>query len=99
MTMTLQRLKQMLKLDGWSNLAKQGWTKLLAWRWDELLLYGLMLSVVVLLLSACAMPSVLPTEPAKNPQPPQLSEPLPLENYSKSAAERIKSWAERLMLM
>lgn len=55
--------------------------------------------VLVLLLTACATPSSTPTESARNPQPPQLSEPLPSESYSKRAAESIKSWAEKLIGM
>lgn len=61
--------------------------------------FGLMLLVLVLLLTACATPSSTPTESARNPQPPQLSEPLPSESYSKRAAESIKSWAEKLIGM
>jgi hypothetical protein len=48
--------------------------------------------VLVLLLSACATPSSTPTEPARNPQPPQLSEPLPSESYLNKAQKLIESW-------
>lgn len=57
-----------------------------------------MLPVLALSLTACA--SKLPTLPAAllpvPPPPPSLSTPLPPVSYSQTAAERIKSWRDRL---
>jgi hypothetical protein len=52
----------------------------------------LTLLVLVLLLVGCATPSTMPTESARNPQPPQLSEPLPSESYLQQAQKLIESW-------
>lgn len=89
-----------IKRQGNSNNRDSGvQTMLLALPQSVRVLLLLMLLGLVLLLAACATPLSTPTEAATNPQAPQLSEPLPQEHYSKSAAERIKSWAERLMGM
>jgi hypothetical protein len=87
-----QWLKQTLTPASWKRSAKAAWTKLQELPWGELLFYGAMLSVLVLALTACAVPSTLPTEPARNPQTPQLSEPLPSESYLQQAQKLIESW-------
>jgi hypothetical protein len=56
------------------------------------LLSLLTLLALVLLLAGCATPSGTPTGPARNPQPPQLSEPLPSESYLQQAQKLIESW-------
>lgn len=64
----------------------------LAWPLPAKLGFGLTLLVLVLLLTACATPSTMPTESAKNPPPPQLSEPLPSASYLQEAQKLIESW-------
>lgn len=59
-----------------------------------------MLPVLALCLTACASrpptpPGALP--PALLPPPPSLGTPLPPVSYSQTAAERIRSWRDRLM--
>ena len=80
-----------------SNTVRTWWTAQGPLLLRETLLYGLMLLALVLLLAGCATPSSPPAEWPKNPQPPQLKEPLPSESYSKRVDANIKSWAERLM--
>lgn len=86
------RRKLTLTLESWRHFANQGWTKLQELPWGELLLYGLMLTGLVLALQGCVGPSTLPTEAARNPQQPQLSEPLPQESYLQQAQKLIESW-------
>ena len=59
-----------------------------------------MLPALALSLTACASrppapPGALP--PALLPPPPSLITPLPPVSYSQTAAERIRSWHDRLM--
>lgn len=59
-----------------------------------------MLPVLALCLTACVSrpptpPGALP--PALLPPPPSLGTPLPPVSYSQTAAERIRSWRDRLM--
>jgi hypothetical protein len=56
------------------------------------LAFALMLIVLLALCAGCATPSAPPTEAARNPQPPQLSEPLPSESYLHKAQKLIESW-------
>lgn len=52
----------------------------------------LTLLVLVTLCAGCATPSAPPSEGARNPQPPQLSEPLPSESYLQQVQKLIESW-------
>lgn len=61
--------------------------------------FVLTLAALALLLTACATPSGTPTEHAKNPPPPQLSEPLPSESYLNKAQRLIESWRNRVIGM
>ena len=59
-------------------------------------LRAVMLTLLVLSLTACATPSAPPVAvcPA-NPPPPALSEPMPRETYSASAQQRIRPGGNR----
>lgn len=54
---------------------------------------------LVLLFVGCATPSTMPTESARNPQAPQLSEPLPQESYLHKAQKLIESWQKSVIGM
>lgn len=60
-----------------------------------------MLPALALCLTACASSPPTPPgallPPAQQPPPPSLSTPLPPVSYSQTAAERIRSWRDRLM--
>ena len=63
---------------------------------DAALIYGALLTAVVLLLSGCHTP---PIKPCERPAPvtmPALSEPLPPVNYSLSVQRNIEAWEKRL---
>jgi len=65
-------------------------------RWDVALIYGALLTAVVLLLSGC---HTLPSKPCERPVQvtmPALSEPLPPVNYSISVQRDIETWEKRL---
>lgn len=64
--------------------------------WDVTLIYVVLLTAVVLLLSGC---HTLPNKPCERPAPvtmPALSEPLPPVNYSISVQRDIETWEKRL---
>jgi hypothetical protein len=58
----------------------------------------LLLTIVVLAASliGCAAPSAPPSQPANNPAPPQISEPIPSESYSSKVESFLRSLRERL---
>lgn len=58
-----------------------------------------MLPALALCLTACASKPPMPPAalPMALPPPPSLSTPLPSVSYSQTAAERIRSWRDRLM--
>lgn len=59
---------------------------------------ALKLTICALFLTGCATKT--PTVPADSlqlPPPPSLSTPLPSEPYSKTAAQRMQSWSQKLM--
>ncbi len=59
---------------------------------------ALKLTICALFLTGCATKT--PTVPADSlqlPPPPSLSTPLPSEPYSKTAAQRMRSWSQKLM--
>jgi len=56
-----------------------------------------MLMALALLLSACTTPPTPPCEVQKPPTPPALSQPMPSESYSVSAARAIEAWRKLLM--
>ncbi len=85
------KLKRTSKVAVLSNVAKIALTKLAGWPWGELLLYGLMTLALGMALSGCATQSV-PSEWPRNPQPPQLSEPIDSESYLSKALKLIESW-------
>ena len=56
--------------------------------------------VTLLSLSLTGCAASCPTLPAESltlPPPPSLSTPLPSEPYSKTAAQRMQSWSQKLM--
>jgi hypothetical protein len=81
-----------LRLEDLRALAKAKWTRLQRSPLFVMLGFVLMLFGLATLLSACGTLSTPPTEPARNPQPPQLSEPLPSESYLQKAQKLIESW-------
>lgn len=87
-----QSLKQTLTRASSKPSVKAARTKLQELPWGELLFYGAMLIVLLIALAGCAVPSTQPTEPARNPRTPQLSEPLPSESYLHKAQKLIESW-------
>jgi hypothetical protein len=92
----LPPLKQTSRLSRLLNAASVMWTWLRLLQPPVKLAFVLIALVLVTLLSGCATqspPSVAPT----NPQPPQISEPLPQNSYSSKALRLIESWRERLM--
>jgi hypothetical protein len=80
--------------DDWSNSASGAQTMLAALLKYASAIFVLLLFALVMLLTACATPSLPATLPA-NPQPPRLSEPLPTVPYSQRALELINSWRQR----
>lgn len=65
-------------------------------QWDAALIYGALLTTVVLPLSGC---HTQPIKPCERPAPvtmPALSEPLPPVNYSLSVQRNIEAWEKRL---
>ena len=61
-----------------------------------LLLCGVTLMGPVLLLSACTTQPQQPCETPQFPTQPALSEPLPLETYSKRVQSDTETWAKRV---
>lgn len=57
---------------------------------------ALMLLALALLLSACTPLQPMPCEPQPLPTMPALTEPLPLETYSKKVQTDMQSWAKKL---
>ncbi len=57
---------------------------------------GWMLLVLALLLSGCQTRLPQPPETQPLPRKPALSEPTPLESYSKTAQMRIEMWLKKL---
>jgi hypothetical protein len=84
--------KRTTRLGKLRNCAALAW-----WRLNELppsvrLLFGLTLLVLLGLLAGCGTLSVPPSVEARNPQPPQISEPLPSESYLSKAQKLIENW-------
>ena len=60
--------------------------------------YALKLTICALSLTACGIsPPKPPADSLQLPPPPSLSTPLPSETYSKTAAQRMQSWSQKLM--
>ena len=87
------------KPAGWSERGKALQTWLLDLPQPVRIASLLTLLVLALLLVGCATPSTTPTESARNPQPPQLSEPLPSESYLHKAQKLIESWHSNVIGM
>ena len=59
---------------------------------------ALKLTICALSLTACGTnPPKPPADSLQLPPPPSLSTPLPSEPYSKTAAQRMQSWSQKLM--
>jgi hypothetical protein len=86
------QLRRTTRLERWSNCASPAWMKLRGLEPPVKIACGLMLLVLLGLCTGCGTLSASPTEAAKNPQPPQLSEPLPSESYLHKAQKLIESW-------
>jgi hypothetical protein len=82
----------------WSNRANLALMMLLEVPLPVRLACWLILLVLVTLLAGCATQSPPDAWP-KNPQPPQLSEPIPTDSYSSKARQRIESWLQRVIGM
>lgn len=81
-----------MRPTGWREHAKALLTQRDGWQPLARLAFALTLLVLAGLLVGCATPLPPPTEPARNPQPPQLREPLPSESYLQQAQRLIESW-------
>lgn len=82
--------------DFWKTAELQVLPRLKMLPLDVMLVFGLMLLMLVLVLTACATPpepSLLKPAPVTKPA---LSEPLPSVPYSRSAASAIKNWQTEL---
>jgi hypothetical protein len=90
----LQQPQRIPKRGGWSNRANLVLMKLLEVPLPVRLAFWLTLLVLVTLLAGCATQSPPDAWP-KNPQPPQLTEPIPTESYSSKAQRLIESWLQR----
>lgn len=91
-----QSLLQTRKPGALSGLASAGQTRLASLPRPVRLGSGLLPIALLVLLAGCATPSAPPTEAAKNPQPPRLSEPLPSESYLHKAQTLIESWRKHV---
>ena len=87
-------LRRTSNLSKCLNAVKEMWTRLLLLEPPVKLAFGLTLLVLAMLLSGCATQSP-PSVVLKNPQPPQLSEPIPSESYLSKAERLIESWLNR----
>lgn len=88
------RPKRTTRLERLSNSASVVLKKLCECPPPVRLASVLMLLVLVTLLAGCATPSA-PDQWPKNPQPPQLTEPLPTQSYLSKALQLIESWRSR----
>lgn len=87
--------RQIPKRGGWSKRARAMLMQLLEVPYPVRLACLLTLLVLVMLLAGCATqspPDALP----KNPQPPQLSEPIPTSSYSSKVQKLFESWLQRV---
>lgn len=94
-----QSPKQATTPGDWSSNASDAQMILLALVPYVRMGFALLLIALVLLLVACATPSTLPTDSARNPKPPQLREPLPSVNYLDSAQQLMENWRKKLIGM
>jgi hypothetical protein len=83
------------RLARWSNAVKVLWTLLQSLPPPARPAIALVLLVLLGLLAGCATQSPPDAWP-KNPPPPALSEPLPLNSYSSKVETLFKKWRERL---
>jgi hypothetical protein len=83
---------RMRRRDASKERVRAVWMKLLEIPWIVRVACLLTLLVLTVSLVGCATPSGPPTNSAKNPQAPQLSEPLPSESYLQQALKLIESW-------
>jgi len=88
----LKRLMRRPKRAGWSKSARMLLMRRLALLRNVRRVFVPTLIGLAMSLTGCATTSSLPTEPARNPKPPQLSEPLPSESYLQQAQKLIESW-------
>lgn len=86
--------RRIQKRAAWSSFASEVLMRLLEVPYPVRLGFLLTLLVLVTALAGCATPSPPDAWP-KNPQPPQLSEPIPTESYSSKALRLIESWLQR----
>lgn len=64
--------------------------------WDVTLIYAVLLTAVVLLLSGCQTQPIKPCEMPARVTKPALSEPLPSVNYSLQVQKNTETWEKRL---
>lgn len=91
---TNQRPSPMPKPAVWSKRARAVRMTLLLLPPPVRMSFVLMLGVLVTLCSGCATSSP-PDQPARNPAPPKLSEPIPSESYLSKALRLIESWQSK----
>jgi hypothetical protein len=83
------------KPAAWSKRVSAAWTTLRALPPPVRLGFVLTLIVLAGLLAGCAHNSPA-SQAAAIPAPPRLSQPLPSETYSGSAAKKLDDWRQRL---
>lgn len=93
-------LKPKQKLTGWLTSAT---SSVLTWllqpktvRLIALLLTVLLLTPLVLSLTACVHQPTQPSQPPEYPRKPALTEPLPSTTYSKAVQQKSADWQKRL---
>lgn len=90
------RRKLTLTLESWRHFVNQGWTKLVELPWGELLLYGLMLTGLVLALQGCTALSTASDITPRNPEPPPTTLSESSQTYSEAARLNIEAWQKKL---
>lgn len=77
---------------------KQAKTRLSDWLQSDSPLWQMTLLVLVMLLSGCTVPPIVPCVAPAIPTVPVLQQPLPKETYSISVQRDLSKWEQRLTL-
>lgn len=88
--------KRTTRREQLSNVARIAWARLWALPAPARGALLLMLLVLAGSLAGCQSLSMPPSEPPRNPAPPQISTELPQESYSSRVEKTFKTWQQRL---